>query len=88
MDTLTGLLDRLLTPFSDSLDENAAKALVGLRADDETQAYIEDLADRSREGLLSAEEQRQYLSYANAIAVISLLQAKARHHLRQLGQAK
>ncbi|MEQ1752480.1 MAG: hypothetical protein ABL974_23865 [Prosthecobacter sp.] len=88
MNIPTGLLDRLLAPFSDSLDEKAARALIELRADDETQAYIEDLAERSREGLLSAEEQRQYLSYANAISVISLLQAKARRHLRQISQAR
>ncbi len=87
MDASIGFLDRLLSPFSDSLDEKAAKTLINLRADDETQAYIEELAEKSREGTLSADEQRQYLSYANAISVISLLQARARRHLRHLSQA-
>jgi hypothetical protein len=45
------------------------------------------MADRSREGLLNAEEQRQYQEFARAVSFVSVLQAKARVYLRELRQS-
>ena len=52
MKTLTnGLaLDRLLEPVSDSLNEEAARKLISLKADKKTQAYVAKLAEKCTEG--------------------------------------
>ena len=81
------LLDRLLDPLSRCFDEASARALVGLRADEEVVSQIEMLAEKVREGTISEAERRHYESYAQVTSVISILQAKARLHLRQLGTA-
>lgn len=72
------ILDRLLTPVSRSLTPETARALVGLRVDAETQAKLDELADKCTEGRLSAEERAEYAAYVSAIDLISILQSKAR----------
>ena len=71
-------LDRLLEPFAECLSPEVAAKIVRLRADDGMQQRIDDLAERSNEGSLSAEEQEEYAGYLHAIDVIAVLQAKAR----------
>ena len=87
MDAKNHLLDRLLEPLSRCLDEASARALVGLRADAEVVSEIEALAEKAREGSISEVETRHYESYAQVTSIISILQAKARLHLRQLEAA-
>lgn len=76
-------LDRLLEPFVDCLSPDVAAKLAELRADDEMQARIDYLAERSNEGLLTPDERDEYSDYVHAIDVIATLQAKARSYLRQ-----
>jgi hypothetical protein len=71
-------LDRVLEPVGRCLTPEVARALVGLRADAEVQARLEELADKSTEGALSPEERDEYQSYVSAIDFLSVLQAKAR----------
>ncbi|MFO0755645.1 MAG: hypothetical protein U0359_04105 [Byssovorax sp.] len=71
-------LSRILEPVGRCLTPEVARALVGLRADDETQARIEDLADRCTEGTLTADEREEYQTYVAAIDFVTMLQAKAR----------
>lgn len=80
---LPSILDRLLTPVGDCLTPDVARHLVGLRASPEVQARLEELADKSTEGQLSAEEQAEYATAVSAIEFISVLQAKARRLLQQ-----
>ena len=53
--TETEVLARLMRPLSRSLTADLARAMVGLRADDETQSRYEELADKRTEGSLSGE---------------------------------
>jgi hypothetical protein len=76
--TSTAVLSELLEPVGQMMPVDFARELASLRASPEVQAKIDELADRSNEGKLTAEEQAEYLAYVDAIDVISILQAKAR----------
>ena len=56
------VLDRLLDPVRDILTPEVAKRFASLRADDATQAHVDDLAERHHEGKLSLEELEEYES--------------------------
>lgn len=74
-------LDRLLEPVGKCLTPRSARALLQLRADDETQEHIEELARKSTAGQLTLEERSEYEALVAAGTVISILQAKARRAL-------
>jgi len=76
--TTSGILDRFLDPLSASLTAAMARRLVNFRADSETQARVEELADKCSEGELSPAERREYEAYVRAIHLVSILQSKAR----------
>jgi len=76
-------LDRLLEPLAGCLTPEVAAKVADLRADDAVQDRIDYLAERSNEGLLTAEEREEYAGYLHAIEVITVLQAKARALLRK-----
>ncbi|WP_437670252.1 hypothetical protein [Sorangium sp. So ce131] len=69
---------RLLDPVGRCLTPEVARALVSLRADAETQARIEELADKCTEGTLSPDEHDEYSAYVAAIDFLTVLQSKAR----------
>ncbi|AUX45249.1 uncharacterized protein SOCE26_067300 [Sorangium cellulosum] len=69
---------RLLDPVGRCLTPEVARALVSLRADAETQARIEELADKCTEGTLSPDERDEYSAYVAAIDFLTVLQSKAR----------
>jgi len=71
-------LERLLEPVGRCLTPRAARALLKLRADDEAQTHIEELARKSTAGQLTTEERSEYEALVAAGTVISILQAKAR----------
>jgi hypothetical protein len=84
MDGITStshILDRLLEPVGRSLSVKAARELVSLRADEEVQARVRELAEKCNEGTLSAEERDEYESYVMAASIVAILQAKARARL-------
>jgi hypothetical protein len=76
-------LERLLDPVADCLTPEVAQRIAALRANPQTQARIDDLADRHREGGLSDEELAEYDTYISAIDFITVLQAKARSFLER-----
>jgi len=76
-------LDRLLEPLAGCLSPEVAAKVADLRADDAMQDRIDYLAQRSNEGLLTAEEREEYAGYLHAIDVIAVFQAKARSMLRR-----
>ena len=82
MSTAT-ILGRLLDPVASSLTPETAQQVVDFRADEQTQARIDELADRCNEGELTPEERREYDQYISAIDVVTVLQAKARSILEQ-----
>ena len=79
--TEADLLDRVLDPFADCLTPEVAERIVRLRADAETQARLDELADRASEGGLTFREKAEYDTYLEAFHFITILQAKARRLL-------
>lgn len=71
-------MDRLLDPVARCLTPDVARQLVEIRPDPETQARIDDLAERANDGSLSVAERTEYEGYVEAIDLVSILQAKAR----------
>jgi hypothetical protein len=54
------LLRRLLDPVGRCFSDEGARELVNLRADEETQARVSELAEKCHEGTLSPEERAEY----------------------------
>jgi len=74
----SAVLERLLEPVSRSLNVEAARKLVRLKADAKTQAIVDELARKCNEGELTAQERAEYERYVTVGNVIAILQAKAR----------
>ena len=82
----TPVFERLLEPVSRSLNADAAKKLVGLKADAKVQARVAELARKCNEGELTPDELAEYdrcIAFADFIAI---LQAKARLLLAKKGR--
>ena len=77
------VLDRVFTPFAASLTPDAAENIARYRADAQTQARVDELADKANEGSLSEAERAEYDKYLDAFHLITILQAKARTHGQQ-----
>ena len=76
------LLDRAIDPISECLTPAAATKIVDLRADEEMQCRIDELADKANQGSLSDEERTEYDQYLAWFHVITILQARARRVLQ------
>jgi hypothetical protein len=81
----TAALSRFLDPVMSLLTPEVARRIVGFRADATTQARLDELAEKSNEGLLTAEERTEYEGYVRAIDLITVLQLKARSLLEKEG---
>ena len=81
------LLDRILEPVSSSLNEEAARKLIGLKADRKTQARVGKLAEKCNEGELTPRERHEYEIYVMVGHVVAILQARARILLARHEQA-
>ena len=79
--TTTRLLDRLLDPVGRSLSVKAARELACLRADEEAQTRVSELAEKCNAGTLSADERTEYEACVMAANIVAILQAKARARL-------
>ena len=77
----TRILDRLLEPVGRRLSAKAARELASLRADEEAQARVRELAEKCNEGTLSADERAEYEACVMAASIVAILQAKARARL-------
>ena len=75
------ILERILEPVGQCLTPEAARRVIQLRADAVAQARIDELADRSTAGTLSASERAEYEAYVAAASVIAILQLKAQQVL-------
>lgn len=79
----TAVLERLLERVTGSLNTEAARQLVQLKADAKTQARIDKLARKCNEGELTPTERSEYEHYVTVGNLIAILQAKARLVLAQ-----
>lgn len=78
------VIENVISAVGGCLDVPSAEALLRLRAQEQLQARIEDLAGRCTEGQLSAEEREEYESLVRLGNFVAVLQARARV---QLGRA-
>jgi hypothetical protein len=76
------LLERMVDPIGKALTPDAARAILAVQADDETQARIDELADRCTEGTLSPEERAEYQEFVSLFNLLALLQSRARSVLQ------
>lgn len=74
----TDVLDWVPDPFAACLTPEVVERIVRLRADAETQARIDELADKANEGALSTEERAEYDKFLDVFHFMTILQAKAR----------
>lgn len=80
MSDLTGaaVLNQVFDPLTQCLTPEVAQRIVALRASSQVQRRIDELADKSSEGTLSAEERAEYETWVRALNFIGVLQAKTR----------
>jgi hypothetical protein len=81
----TNLLNRIVDPLADCLSREVAERIVNLRAEADVQQRIDELADLANRGRLSEEQKAEYDEYLSAFHFVTMLQARARHQLRQQG---
>jgi hypothetical protein len=74
----SALLERLLDPVSRSLNTEAAKKLIKVKADAKTQARGDELAKKCNEGVLTPTERLEYERYVTVGNPVAILQAQAR----------
>jgi hypothetical protein len=77
-DQVTPVLDRILDPVTRSLNSEAARSLLKLRAGPQERARVAELASKCNEGTLSESDRAEYEMYIWAGKIVALLQAKAR----------
>ena len=77
----TSYLDRLLDPLTNAFTPEVATAIVELRADSELEAHIIELRNKANDGTLTPAEEAEYKEFVEAVDLISIIQAKARHFL-------
>jgi len=79
----SAVLEEMLEPVSRCFGLETARALVGLRVNEQTQARVDELAEKCNEGQLTPDERAEYEEYVQASTLIGILQAKARRVLAQ-----
>ena len=72
------LLERILEPIISSLNEDAARKVLSLKADRKTQRRVSRLATKCNEGGLTTTERREYDLYLMASHIVAMLKARAR----------
>jgi len=77
----TSYLDRLLDPLTDVFTPEVASAILKLRADSELEARIAELRRKANDGTLTPVEDAEYKDFVEAVDLVSIIQAKARHFL-------
>jgi hypothetical protein len=76
-------LERFLEPMTEAFTAELAQKIVDLRADSETQAFVDELATKANEGTLTREEEVEYKEYIEAADIVGIIQSKARRFLAQ-----
>ncbi len=79
----TPVLESLLLPVVSTLNKEAAKKLLTLKANKKVQAKVDRLAKKCNEGTLTPDERSEYQTIVNANSILSILKAKARFLVSQ-----
>lgn len=78
----TTILDRLIEPFAECLTTEAATKIAALRADEETQRQVDELADKANQGTLTEADRSEYERILAAFHFVTVMQARARRLLK------
>jgi hypothetical protein len=78
----TEIFEQALDPFVECLTLESAGKIAALRAAPAVQARLDQLAERANEGSLTHDERIEYERFRAAFHFITLLQSKAREHLK------
>jgi hypothetical protein len=78
----TTILDQIIEPFAECLTPDAARKIVAIRADDELQGRVDELAEKANAGTLTDIEQSEYDRYLAAFHFVTILQARARRFIQ------
>ena len=76
--TNSAVLDQVFDPVGECLTPEVARRIAALRASSEVQERLDDFADKSSAGTLTAEERTEYETWVRSINFLGVLQAKAR----------
>jgi hypothetical protein len=77
----SALLDELLDPFAQCLDEASAQRVIELDLAPAFQERLDALAERANAGTLTSEEQADYEALINAADFIAIVKLKAQRGL-------
>ena len=77
------IVSSVLEPFTECLTPEAAKRIAAFQAAPATQSHLDELAGKSNEGLLTADEQAEYDRYRSVFHFVTILQSKARAYLKR-----
>ena len=80
------MVDELFASLRDCFTLEVAQSLVRLRAMPMVQEKLDEFAEKSSEGTLTAEERVHYVASLRAINFISILQMKARALIPQTAE--
>jgi hypothetical protein len=72
------ILERVLEPASHKMTADVARWFIGIRADADLQARVDELADKNTAGVITSEELAEYDDYLMAADIVGVLQSKAR----------
>ena len=76
------IVESILDPFAACLTKEAAAAALEFRPDAGTQARADALAELTKTGRLSEDEQREYHELIEAFDLVAILKSKARQTLK------
>jgi hypothetical protein len=77
----TSLLSGIMEPLGRCLTPASAREILALRPDEPARRRMEELAGKSDEGSLTAEERAEHQLFVEVGDLVALLQAKARRFL-------
>jgi hypothetical protein len=86
--TENDILQRLIFPFDENLDPDAARALLRIRFDRAATRQINQLLRKNQRGAISADERLLLDKYIRTGKFIDVIQAKARKALKKAGCAE
>lgn len=84
--TESDILNRLVFPFDEALDPQAARSLLRIRFDRAATKQINQLLRKNQRGVITAEERIVLEKYIRMGKFIDVLQAKARKALKEAGR--
>jgi hypothetical protein len=76
-----GLLNPIIEPLARCFTPTSAREILNIRATESAKRRLEELAAKSQDGTLSAEERAEYRVFVEIGDLIAVLQAKARRYL-------